>query len=98
MIPNKLRFDLDLQDLPVRATQVASEALGLTGGYCFKTAISDINGVPLWTGHVKGAVEKCRKICGDDYPVSITSQEMLVRSYPYLTCKCCKSLEDSDRQ
>ncbi|NJL52404.1 MAG: hypothetical protein HC930_09635 [Hydrococcus sp. SU_1_0] len=32
MIPDKLKFDLDLQDLPVRAIQVASEALTITAG------------------------------------------------------------------
>ena len=30
MIPNTLEFDLDLQDLPVRATQVSSGALSLS--------------------------------------------------------------------
>ena len=32
MIPNQLKFDLDLQDLPARATQVSSEALSLSAG------------------------------------------------------------------
>jgi N-acetylmuramic acid 6-phosphate (MurNAc-6-P) etherase len=30
MIPNKLKFDLDLNDLPARVTQVSSEALSLS--------------------------------------------------------------------
>jgi hypothetical protein len=35
MIPNKLRFDLDLHDLPARASQVESEALSISGrGNC----------------------------------------------------------------
>lgn len=32
MIPNKLKFDLNLNDLPTRVTQVTSEALGLISG------------------------------------------------------------------
>lgn len=39
MIPKKVRFGLDLQDLPARATQVAHEALSLSAiegssGFC----------------------------------------------------------------
>jgi hypothetical protein len=32
MIPTELRFDLDLQDLPARATQVSSDALSKVSG------------------------------------------------------------------
>jgi hypothetical protein len=36
MIPNEVRFGIDLNDLPARATQASSEALSLTGGACIK--------------------------------------------------------------
>ena len=34
MIPNQIKFDLNLQDLPARASHISSEVLNLSGGYC----------------------------------------------------------------
>ncbi|NJO97986.1 MAG: hypothetical protein HC764_19970 [Pleurocapsa sp. CRU_1_2] len=52
MIPNKVRFDLDLQDLPAKATQLPSEALGLSvsGGNSQLRAINSLREPPTHKG------------------------------------------------
>ena len=74
MIPNKLIFSLDLQDLPARATQVSSEALSLSGkgfSVVYSSVINPAQGhPPYWTGNFSQAEARqwCDIYCGGYAP------------------------------
>ena len=61
MIPNKLRFNLDLQDLPTRATQVTKEALVLSGGNNCMDVKTNVRKENYYWG-------TCRNLCSPSFP------------------------------
>ena len=86
IIPNKLKFDLDLQDLPARATQVSSEALSISAGSgCVNYRVFyPEEGRPATVfDYSESQVEgTCRRTCREDSP-SVDSRNL------YWYCSCC---------
>jgi hypothetical protein len=95
MIPNEVRFNQSLNDLPARATQVSSEALGLSGsGACEVYTKSDGEYLirkdrqdPLFVAPI------CRRICtefGRIYEEGQYSTTPYGRTSLYrVKCSCC---------
>ena len=94
MIPNQLKFDLDLQDLPSRAMSVSSEVLSLSGGNSNDGRVDVCVGVEGFNKSIRWW-PSCRDICSNR-----GGQICQIRGYeqaPYLkpgaanvTCQCSK--------
>ena len=86
MIPKQLKFDLDLQDLPARATQVTSEALSLSGTeeecpfFSFKFDAS----------RGTDASATCGLICALEHQTSTPEKNVGQARSGQLWCRCCK--------
>lgn len=91
MIPNKLNFDFNLNDLPARATQVSSEALNLSGGGC-------VEAWNFWGGSAYKGVDGsqnemnpiCRRICrevGRKFTGHYAARPIVGGTSP--VCRCC---------
>jgi hypothetical protein len=97
IIPNEVRFDLDLQDLPARAVEVSSEALSLSGGYnrCYKNSTCcDVFGRND-TG--MGGINALNYLCG--YVCSTSNfprwnghghNSARLGTTPLVVCGCCR--------
>ena len=98
MIPNQLKFDLDLQDLPARASETTLEALSLTGGlneYCKDYELRANGGKGARTPYTYNgnlAYRDCARACGS---VAIKVRNKLLTppggtGYDaYWGCECC---------
>lgn len=75
VIPNKLQFDLDLQDLPVRATQLAPESLGLSGKYTCSYFINK--------GNRSNCGEACNRYGRNNNAYAVAPQS----TYKYCQCR-----------
>ena len=61
IIPNKLSFNFDLNDLPARASQVSLEALNLSGGIAACTWAHNHSHISY--GSASGSENEIRSIC-----------------------------------
>ena len=99
IIPNELSFDLDLQELPTRATEISADALNLSGNeYCRYYELRANGGTGGRTLVREYPESKAKTDCLRSCGTVATGNSRVLRAFPgdsnnrgdlYYLCKCC---------